>query len=706
MANKLIIGPVEAPILTFENPQIHSLGETAALSLVGAELSMDTLKPVVEYEIFLDYVLVSNDGYSLISSDGYELHPYANYDLRKLPYATKLSYYINDRVHGEFYSKNVERVGESRFKINAISAVGLSAKQSFLGGIYTGQRLDAVLAEILGGDYEYQITEDAAKQQVYGLIPPGSRRDALHQLVVAYGVTIIRSDSGGMLFTLLGDTTPQEIPDSRVYIDGDVDYNDPASRIELTEHAYFYLDTVTEETVFDNRKADMVTNSTVTFAKPFYPESLRCSEGNLVISKSGVNFAVVSGTGVLVGKPYTHTTRILVKNNPNAVVENVKRMEKATLVTVANSDNVLLRLAEYYFNATVVNSSIELDTEKPGRRVRLSNAFREQTTGFISKMSTTASSITKADCEIIQNYVPRAAGNAYNNLEVLTAASGIWTIPESVFEKESPTIRVVLIGPGAKGKPGNPGEAGARATDTSPGKGGKGGDGGLGGDGGKILSLTIDCTGIVNFAFSIGSSVSFKGGGFELNSANGASSPDGFLDVFTGTVYALPGKAGQAGAPGGKGGKYTHSTTGAYAEAGQDLTYNGRTYKGGQPGTRALIKGASVGLNASMEIYAGRGGGSGAAVGVSGKKSSDGASNTHSYGADGVKPVKAEAASSVPGSGGNGGHGGSGAGGGGISEWYNADYTTVISTDPYPGGAAGPGGEGSEGAPGAILIYH
>lgn len=706
MANKLVIGPLEAPILEFYNPDIISIAEEAAVSLVGAELAVDTLEPVVEYQIFIDYVLVSSDGYSLISSDGYELHPFANYDLRALPYATKLTYLINDRVHGEFYSKNVQRVGESRWRINAISAVGLSAKQSFLGGIYTGERLDLVLAQILGGEYTYSITEDAAKLQVRGWLPAGSRRDALHQLVAGYGINILRSESGGVLFSLLGATPPQEISTGRIYMEGDVDYNDPASRIELTEHAYFYLESAAEETVFDNTKSDMVTNTTVTFNKPIYPDSLRCSEGSLTVSEKGVNYAIVSGTGVLVGKPYTHTTRVIAKDNPKAVVENVVRMENATLVTVANSDNVLLRLAEYYFNATVVKSSIRLENEKAGHRVRLLNAFHEQTTGFISKMSTNASDITKAECEIVQNYVPRAAGNAYSSLEILTAASGIWTIPDSVFEKENPYIRVVVIGPGEKGKKGADGEAGARATDTSPGKGGKGGLGGEGGNGGKIVSLTIDCTGLTNFAYSVGSTVRFIGGGFVLDSSNGASSPDGFLDVFTGTVYALPGKAGQAGADGGKGGKYTHSTTGVYAEAGADLTCNGRTYKGGAPGTRALLKGSNLGLSSSMEIYAARGGGSGAAVGTNGKKATDGSRVTGSPGADGVKPVKADAASTVLGSGGNGGHGGSGAGGGGISEWYNVDYTEVISLTPHPGGAPGPGGDPSDGAPGGILIYY
>ena len=706
MANKkIIIGPLNAPILEFDNVTIESVVEEAAVALLGDELAVDVLEPVVEYKVYIDYDLISSDGYRLISSDGYVLRPYSNYDLEKLPYGTKLTYFIDNRVHGEFFVKDVDHQTEKQFQINAQSAIGKMSSQTHVGGMYD-DLFGVVLADVLGDEYEYTMTDEVAELHVRGYLPYGTRRSNLQQLITAYGVTILRSDMGGMLFTKLGDTTPVEIPEDRLYTGGKVKTGEIASRVEVTEHAYFYMDNVAEETVYDNTKSDMVTNAPVKFSKPIYPDSLRCSEGSLVISERGVNYAIVSGTGILVGKPYTHTTRILAKDNPNATTEKVVPLSKATLVTVANSDNVLLRLAEYHFNARRVKSGVVLADEKPGRRYRLLDGFRRQTTGFLVKMSNTASGITKADCEFIANYVPKAVGNAYSSLEVLRTASGIWNIPDKVFEKEIPYIRVVLIGPGETGQRGSNGEAGERSTDTRVGKGGKGGAGGEGGKGGKIVSLTIDCTGLTNFAFTISrSGVRFMGGGFDLNSVNGASSPTGFLDVFTGTVYALPGRAGEPGADGGKGGKYTHSTAGSYAEAGKDLTYNGRAYKGGSPGSRALLKGANIGISASMEIYAGRGGGSGAAVGANGNKAPDGSRYTHSYGADGVQPVKADPASDIPGSGGNGGHGGSGGGGGGISEWYNSDYNSVISTDPYAGGAAGPGGLPSEGADGAILIY-
>ena len=524
---------------------------------------------------------------------------------------------------------------------------------------------------------------------------------------MAYGVNIVRSDNGGMLFTFLANSTPQEIPASRIYHGGKVTYNDPASRVEVVEHAYHYLSSVEEETLFDNTSSDAVSNALITFDKPVYTDSLRASSGTLTISSKGVNYAVVSGMGVLVGKPYVHTTKVVSADNPDAAKEKVVRVEDATLVTLTNSENVLLRVAEYYFNATTVENSIVVDTEKCGRRYAMLNAFYEYTSGFMAKMSTSVSSVKKATCEFIANYIPRGQGSSYTNVLILPDASGIWKVPQEVKDKAKPNIRVVLIGGGETGKAGGSGGSGETASTYAGGKGGAGGIGGAGGKGGKIYSITLDCTDVESFTFGrSGLNTFFKGGGYELNSANGVSSDTGFLEVFSGAVYALPGRAGQNGGAGGKGGYYPHNGTGNYPEAGESVTHNGTKYAGGAAGTRTMFTGAQVGLTAYMEIYVGAGGGSGAAVGSNGKKGSGAFGSANATGAAGVSGAKGDAATAIYGNGGNGGHGGSGGGGGGIVEWWNAEYSSLISKDQYSGGAGGAGGAGSAGYQGCVIIYY
>ena len=708
--NRIVIGDEESPILTITNENIESVSEESAVSLIGDELFIDQFVPLVKYQVFIKYLFVPLDHDRFVTADGQVLFGYYNYDLRQLPYGTKITFYTDNRVSGVFYSENVERTGKAMYKINAISAIGLMNRQISKGGIYTGQPFESVLREIIGDEYEYTINEDVAALRVYGWLPYSTRRRNLHQLIMAYGVNIVRSDIGGMLFTFLGNTTPQEIPANRIYQGGKVTYNDPASRVEVVEHAYHYLASTAEETLFDNTGSDAVSNALITFDKPIYADSLMASSGNLTISSKGVNYAVVSGIGVLVGKPYVHTTKVVSADNSDAAKEKVVRVEDATLVTLTNSENVLLRVAEYYFNATTVENSIVVDTEKCGRRFAMLNAFEEPVNGFLAKMSTAVSSIRKATCEFIADYTPLGLGSSYTNIVILPEASGTWAVPQEVKDKAVPNIRVVLIGGGESGTAGTKGENGTpitvithdSTTETAngrPGKGGAGGLGGLGGSGGKIYATTIDCTGINSFSYGrSGQNTFLRGGGHSLNTVNGVVSETGFLEIFSGTVYALPGHAGQDGAAGGDGGWYKPSKYGAstYPTAGGDVTHNGKTYKGGTPGGFSCTYYSSV-----NDAYNGGGGSGGAAVGANGGNGSATAGGKGANGAKGEAPAVA-----MYGCGGNGGNGGGGGGGTPIVSIYNWQYGHMWGVIDGSAGVGGAGGEGSEGNPGCVIIYY
>lgn len=697
--NKIVIGDPEAPLLVFENDSIESITEDTAVAIIGDELSVDQFTPAVRYHVFLRYVFRPTDYDQFITKDDLVMCGHYNYDFRMLPYGTKITFFRNNKISGVFYCENVERIGKELYQVNAVSAVGLMSRQSSKGGIYTGQTFAAVLREIVGSEYEYVINDDVADVQVYGWLPYSTRRKNLHQLIMAYGVNIIRDDAGNLLFTFLNNITPEGIPEGRIFAYGKVKYNDPASRVEVTEHAYHYLSNVDEETLFDNTSSDAVSDAVITFDKPIYVSSLRVLDGgSLKIKSSGVNYAVVSGIGVLVGKPYTHTTKIVSADNPEAQSEKVVRVEEATLVTLANSENVLARLSQYYFNATIAESDIVVEGEKTGRRYNFMNAFYEYTSGFLTKMSTNASRIMRASCEFIANYVPAAPGSTYKHAVILPEASGTWTVPQEVFEKASPNIRVVLIGGGSAGSAGTAGEAGKKGTDHSGGAGGAGGSGGAGGAGGKVYSETIDCTGIAKFSYGRnGNNTYFSGGGNNLNSINGVSSASGFLEIFSGVVYALPGHAGHAGAKGGKGGYYPPRGNGTYAENGESVAENGRTYYGGTAGSKQIIE-TTPGVT---DAYIAGGGGGGAAYGANGNNGYG-----HGHGGNGANGSAGDAVVSVYGTGGNGGNGGGGGGGGGVQTYWNYAYVTIVGVVNKEGGAGGAGGAGSNGYQGCVIIYY
>lgn len=725
--NKVVIGDEEAPILTFYNDSIKGVTEETAVSPIGDELFIDQFVPIVNYGLLIQYIIAPADREDydrIVSADGYTICSKWNYDIRNIPYGTPVRFYVDGRINGLFYCDNVERQGKNLFKINCMSAIGLMNRQRSKGGIYTGQRFDAVLAEIVGSEYTYEIEPDVAELQVFGWLPYSTRRRNLHQLLVAYGVTITRSDIGGMLFTFLKAIDSKAIPSSRVFNGGSVAYGEPASRVEVLEHGYHYLSTAEYEVLYDTQ-AEAVENIIVTFDKPIYAPSLTVEEGgSLTISSSGTNYAVVSGTGVLKGKPYVHTVKRLVADNEEALTEKIVTVEEATLVTMANSENVLARLSAYYFHATTVQNSIIVDGETTGKRYSFENAFREPANAFLAKKSTMVSSFLKAECEWIQDYIPVAEGASFGKRAILelTDTERRWNIPDSVYQKDVPQIRCVLIGRGSDGESGTDGETGNKGDDNDGGAGGAGGKGGTGGAGGKVLSTTINCENLafIRYKNADGNTVLYVADDI-YSSANGHASSSGFVELFSGAVYALPGNDGVDGAAGGKGGKNPPiGSSPQRATNGNDLEYNGITYKGGKGGKTQDFNGAEVGNSANLTIKYGGTGGGGAAYGANGHDGGTGGwardengdfiINGGYYELD-MGGEGADAANAIPtldgyGNGGNGGNGGGGGGGANVIYWWNHEYSTLISTVSYPGGNGGKGSAGTQGNAGVLIIYY
>ena len=697
--NKVVIGDPDAPLLVFENDSIESITEDTAVAIVGDELSVDQFTPAVRYHVFLRYVFSPADYAQFVTRNGLIMCCHYSYDIRKLPYATPVTFYSNGKIRGKYYSETVDRLGRDQYGLNAISAIGLMDKQRSVGGIYSGQLFSEVLRDILGSDYQYTISDDVAAVPVYGWLPFSTRRQNLHQLIMAYGVNIIRSDTGDMLFTFLRDSGAEDIPESEVFYGGSMRYNDPASRVEVTEHAYHYIPTVETKTLFDNSTTDAVHAATVTFEDPIMTDTLETT-GGLKIHSAGVNYAVISGVGVLTGKPYTHTTKIVSADNTDAINENVRRVEDATLVSLQNSENVLARLSQYYFNVDIVENDIVLKDERCGKRYNVLNGFYEETTGFISKMSASISSIIRARCEFIQNYTPVGAGATYTNCVILPEDSGSWEIPASVFQKEIPKIRVVLIGNGYRGEDGEAGETGKPGDGNRGGDGGKGGAGGKAGVGGKIYSETYKPSGDATTLFygrDLKGNSYIKGGMLNITSADGVSTPTGFLEVFSGRVFALPGTDGLSGADGGKGGYLNSNGSGKDGENGGDFVADGQIWYGG------IFEGnfEDVVIDSKNPVWIGNGGGGGAAYGSNGANSA-----WLGRGGKGGDGHDAFPAAALYGNGGNGGYGGGGGGGGGTFVIKHKDYGNEVGRGGYAGGEGGAAGAGSPGYQGCLIIYY
>lgn len=682
--NLILIGPsIDEPLYRLENIDIKVVRSVLSTAISGEELAIDQFSPTVYHEAYLRVQFSPSGSRGLVTSDGKRFLVYAAATfLDKLPYGTPIWYYSNDVLMGKFYSKRVVRTGKAWFDIQAVSAIGILDGQTHNGGLYSGQRFDAVAADIIGGSVSFSCDPAVSALPVFGWLPKSSRRKNLHQLLFAHGVSIKKDEEGNMVFTFPDTVTVKNIPDSRIFLGGNIDYMTPATRVDITEHAFLKLPTDETVTLFDNTDGSGVADNTTVDFRDAPIHDLEAT-GGLTIHESGVNFAVLSGTGVLTGKKYTHTTRIVSLESGAGGENKTASVTDATLVSLVNSEYVAKRVLSYYSSAKTIAADIVVESEKPGDQIAFNNPFDEPETAFLSSMEITSSSFLRSACEIITNYNPEWYGNNFSNVVVLTG-SGTWT--------HTGRVRAVLVSGGEGGWSGGDGKQG-ESDDSGRGLAGEGGVPGTPGRGGRILSITLEVSGSIEYNCGVGGTGGLNDGEQPVpgedgtdttfgsyTTANGERSQTGTVNLFTGEVYGLSGQTGVAGMRGA-----------SDKDASESIVYDGVTYI---PGARGSDEGGAKG-----------GYGGGPAVGSNGENGGNAGAESvggeiQGYnggdGGDGANAVAPADASSY-GAGGNAGNGGGGPGQGGYSGkgvgWQGKS------------GAPGKGSDGARGGDGCIIIY-
>lgn len=646
-------------------------------------------------------------------------------------YGTEVIYRHRGNLVGKYYVTAVSRVGRNNYNVSCVSPVGLLANLQHYGGIYSGISFSDLLDEIIGGVVPFSVAPELEKQPVYGWLPVATRRDNLHQALFAMGAAAQKDENGELVFKPLSDEIHTEIPDGRIYVSGSVKYPEAVTKVSISEHTFVANDTDETVTLFDGLveseritapSGSVMQGSLILFNDPMH--SLVIDNGEIL--ESGVNYAVLAPAAEckLTGQKYTHTVRQITR--PEAPLtksddtENNITVTDATLISIANGENVADRLMSYYSSAKTITTDIVVSNERAGSSVQFTDPFGDLTKGIIKSMDINMSNTLKAHTEVIADYSPGSVGNFYNNLDVISSDS-TWTVPAGVSK-----IRVVIIGggdggySGAQGENGGDGQSSAAGIGLSWGRWGDGGEGGAKGQGGLggrilVLSLVVEegqlfdvvvgsggvggiCEGTHNTPGTEGTDTSFG----EYSSANGARSVTGYTDLFGTTAYGKPGESGLSDGADGIGG----GTGNEAAPEGETITINGITYVCGERGeTARAVHNNDQGFVES--IAAGGGGdGGGAAAGANGFDGKDGQAFADENGATAIGgDGGAGATASIHGedgaefgSGGQGGCGGGGGGGG-----ASGAFSSVVGGS---GGKGGMGSSGGAGAPGCVLIYY
>lgn len=624
----------------------------------------------------------------------------------------KLFYYHNGALIGTFYVQNVERTEKNVYDLKADNAISLLQQSNHYGGIYDGQTVQEVLADICNIPYIAQ--DRLLSTKLYGWLPIDTRRANLAQVLFAIGAVTKVDQDGVLRIESLWDGVVATLSPDRVFVGDKVRYESKVTEVSVLEHTY--IKGTDEVKLFEGNTQN---GDVIQFSGPCFD----LVASGFTILESGANYAKVSaGSGTITGKQYTDSTRDVRKVVTPDDVDNVVSVKSATLVSIVNSSFVLDRMVSYYKALQTMQNKVLYQNEKPGDVLAFEHPFGGESVGTIKETSIVLGRNPVSSEKTLIDYKPEAATSAeYFDFSEEITSDTEWTVPEGVT-----SVTSVLIGPGQGGWSGNRGQRSPQPP-TIPdegyygynaGEAGEGGYGGAVGNGGKILQTTLDVTPGQKFAAHIG--IGGLGGDNqtgttqegvygdpttfgELSSDSGASNPAGFTDVLTGKVYAQPGKL--PGIAGGKGSGASGASYG-YTKGPNVVDHAGNTWTAGN------ITNSSENINediGSANLQAGRGCGGGAAVGANGSNGGIGSASGNYYdnqvtggssghGGDAVAPAK----NAQRGGGGNGGHGGGGEGGLGLSVSSSKGTTIRLGARGGPGN----GSEGGQGGDGIILLFY
>lgn len=748
MAITLLIGADPAsPAFTFRREDIRSrsLEIVTAVDLIGSELSADELNVEVYYGVgeYIWFSPADHDG--VMGSDGYIFATSEQTaDITAVDYATPVWLMDGSAVIHKLYFDSAVQVAERAYTLKAVSGVGLLERRRHMGGLYTGQTVETVLGEIIGNTFSYTVATDVKDQTVHGVLLADTARANLHKLMFAMGFAMRKDASGDPTFMYLSSDLAHTVEADRVFTGGNIQYDNPATAVEVTEHAFFQPQSPPDDmTLFDNHESASVSGLTVEFDGPYYGLA---ATGNLTVVDH-TTYAVVTGQGILTGKPYAHTTRLLRWDDPDAAGgERVIKSDGDLLVNALNANAVLDRLKAYYTSGLTVNLPVKLAAEKAGDMITFAKPYGGLDSGLIAQAVTSVTGIRRADLKIITGYVPTGHGNYYTHRLVVTGSLTFnLTVPNGRF-------RVILIQGGQGGQGGTAGQDGQggeydpdwglygvlRRTVTASSnrigyyadtqRSSSGGSKGRGGTAGKVYiaeysseAATVRIATTIGAGGAGGASAAFGGtpgdgaaGGHTSavltvdGVAHTVSSEDGvevvgYADPFTGDVFATAGTDGYDGGAGGK--TDTVGDPGLYGADG--LPGGGvAAWSGGVGGAGDTLDDTQGSLELKLDVSGG--GGGGAAYGSQGGAGTNGTiAGSSGSGGDGGDGANAQtpANATVYGAGGDGGHGGGGGGNGagGQCYWYGSTQGT-----PYAGngGTGGTGSAGAKGGPGVVIIYY
>ena len=315
------------------------------------------------------------------------------FDLQK---KQKLSLYFNGGLIGNFYLKNGARKSKTDYYMDAHDALGILDGNEYHGGIYTGQLVPDVIAEIFNDeDFNYMLSDAFDNVQLHGYIPYTTKRNALVQIAFAIGAVVDTSNYDGVVIYPTQKEKTGEFADSEVFSGLTLEHSDVVTGVRLTVHDY-----QKSQEIAEIYKGNLNGTAQVIFTEAYHDLSITGG----TINSSGDNYAYITGSGsevILSGKKYNHYTSTVIKENPNITYnKNIKEVPDATLVYNGNAAETLERIYEYYQHAENVVCDVLLADKVIGQVVDINTDYDGVKTGTIESVSYSFAGSIKAEVTI------------------------------------------------------------------------------------------------------------------------------------------------------------------------------------------------------------------------------------------------------------------------------------------------------------------
>lgn len=352
-----LAGIMYGVVRTYNEDEIVRVNLLSDLSQIGEELTINTFGWTLISQTDTDYLFQKQQGMKL---------------------------YDGNKLLGSYYIDTAKRKSDKVYEINCYDAVGILDQTKFMGGIYTGQSVTSVLEAIFdGSNINYTVDEETASKTIYGHIPILTKREALSWVLMATGAVADTTQSTSVDIYRLDDTVKRTIDVDSQYTGLEVENTQIVTGVKVTSYSYSTINT--SEEIFNET---LNGTAMVEFNEPLH--SLSISGGTIV--DSGVNYAVISGTGsnvTLTGKKYKVQTRVTEVRNENVGaldIQNVLDISSCTIISHSIAQEVAERVLSYYLKTKKVSVKIILGDNDLGDKVTINSGFEGNITGTIEQL--------------------------------------------------------------------------------------------------------------------------------------------------------------------------------------------------------------------------------------------------------------------------------------------------------------------------------